>query len=238
MTQAARLERIDTDLWLVEGPVVSFYGFAYPTRSVIVRLPDGALWIWSPIPLDDALAEEVVRLGPVAHLVSPNKLHHLGLDDWHVAFPEARLWGPPATLRKRGDLPFAEPLGDTPPAAWQGIVEQVWVRGSPLLDEVEFFHRPSQTALVADLCQTFEATFLEQHWAPWQRVIARLWGITAGRGRAPLEIRLTTVRRRTARAAIRRLIDYAPQRVIMAHGSWQRRDGQAFLQRAFSWLGV
>ena len=34
------LEAVDTDLWLTEGPVVDFHGFPYPTRSIIVRLPD------------------------------------------------------------------------------------------------------------------------------------------------------------------------------------------------------
>ncbi len=37
------------DLWIAEGEIVNFYGFAYPTRSVILRLADGSLWVWSPI---------------------------------------------------------------------------------------------------------------------------------------------------------------------------------------------
>jgi hypothetical protein len=32
------LEVIGDSIWLVEGDVVDFYGFPYPTRSVIVRL--------------------------------------------------------------------------------------------------------------------------------------------------------------------------------------------------------
>jgi hypothetical protein len=37
------LERIDEALWLAEGETISFYGFAYPTRSVVVRLK-GSDW--------------------------------------------------------------------------------------------------------------------------------------------------------------------------------------------------
>ncbi len=33
-----RLEKLDESLWLADGETVSFYGFPYPTRSVIVRL--------------------------------------------------------------------------------------------------------------------------------------------------------------------------------------------------------
>ena len=70
---------VDDGLWLAEGEIVSFYGFPYSTRSVVVRLAEGHVWVWSPIRLTDGLRREVDRLGQVAHLVSPNKLHHLYL---------------------------------------------------------------------------------------------------------------------------------------------------------------
>ena len=46
------------------------------TRGV-VRLPDGRLFLHSPIAPSDDLAREVEALGPVAYLVAPNKFHHL-----------------------------------------------------------------------------------------------------------------------------------------------------------------
>jgi hypothetical protein len=45
------LERVHETLWVAEGKHVSFYGIPYPTRSVIVRLQNGDLWIWSPVKL-------------------------------------------------------------------------------------------------------------------------------------------------------------------------------------------
>ncbi|WP_246007462.1 DUF4336 domain-containing protein [Halomonas nitroreducens] len=108
------LHAVANDLWLVEGPLVDFHGFPYPTRSVIVRLPGGALWIWSPVHLTEGLRREVEALGTIAHLVSPNKLHHLSLSDWHAAYPDAKLWGLPSTLARRRDLAFAGVLGGTP----------------------------------------------------------------------------------------------------------------------------
>ena len=102
--------QVHEDLWLIEGEIVSFFGTPYPTRSVVVRLDNGDLWIWSPVKLTARLQTEVSRLGPVRHLVSPDKLHHLYLREWHAAFPEAWLWGPQSTVRKCSDLPFREPL--------------------------------------------------------------------------------------------------------------------------------
>ncbi len=43
------LEEFAPGLWVAEGPVVSFYGFPYPTRMALIRLSDGGLFVWSPI---------------------------------------------------------------------------------------------------------------------------------------------------------------------------------------------
>jgi hypothetical protein len=80
------LEQIRDALWVAEGEIVSFFGVPYPTRSAIVRLANGGLWVWSPVKLTADLRAEADRLGPVHHLVSPNKLHHLYLPEWQAAF--------------------------------------------------------------------------------------------------------------------------------------------------------
>ncbi|SDE98565.1 DUF4336 domain-containing protein [Rhodospira trueperi] len=230
------LEPIDRDIWMVDGSIVSFYGLPYPTRAVIVRLPDGGLWVWSPVALTDPLRAALQDRGPVTHLVSPNALHHLWLADWTAAWPQATLWGPQSLIRKRPDLTFAPALEDAPPPAWADIIDQVWLRASPLLDEIVFFHRPSRTALITDYSQAFTESFLEAHWKPWQRWLIRLARMTEGHGRAPLELRLTTLNRRRARDSIRRVLDWNPERVVRAHGTCPMRDGRADLERAFAWV--
>jgi len=179
------LEQIDDSLWLVEGGLVSFYGFPYPTRSVIARLASEELWVWSPVQLTAALREAVDALGVVRHLVSPNKIHHLFLKDWQVAYPEAQLWGPASTIRKRSDLAFREPLEDRPPAEWIWDIDQAWFTGSLFLDEVVFLHKPSRTVIVGDLIEAFSDEFLRQHWGGWKSFVARLDGITLAKPGAP-----------------------------------------------------
>jgi hypothetical protein len=88
------LRQIGPEIWLSDGPAVSFYGFAYPTHMVVIRLSDGNLIVWSPIPASAELREEIDRLGRVAHLVSPNYLHHLWLREWTICYPRARLYAP------------------------------------------------------------------------------------------------------------------------------------------------
>ena len=231
------MEKLAENIWIAEGDIVDFHGFPYPTRCVIVRLADDELWCWSPIALTPKLKSAIDRLGQPKHLVSPNKIHHLYLQDWKDAWPDAKLWGPASTISKRSDLTFEAPLEDEPPAAWQGAIDQIWFNGSPVMDEIVFFHRPSQTAILADLSENFSESFIRQYWKGWKRWIAKPWGITEGKGHAPLEWRLSFIRRRATRAARDRLFAWKPRRVIMAHGEIQFENGLAFLKRAFAWLG-
>jgi hypothetical protein len=231
------LEQVHDALWVAEGEIVSFFGFPYPTRSVIARLANRDLWVWSPIRLTSDLRNEVDGLGSVRHLISPNKLHHLYLKEWKAAYPEALLWGPQTTIKKRPDIKFQEALVDSPPVEWNADIDQAWFRGSRAMDEIVFLHRASATAIVADLIQTFSDHFLREHWG-WWRFLAHLDGITQDKARAPLEWRLSFINRAQARRARDKVLNWNCQRVIVAHGEWVRANGKAFLSDSFCWLGA
>jgi hypothetical protein len=231
------LEQTHDALWVAEGEIVSFFGAPYPTRAAIVRLKNGDLWVWSPVKLSAELRAEVDCLGPVRHLVSPNKLHHLYLAEWKAAFPEAQLWGPRSTIRKRPDLEFRGALEDDPPSEWLPDIDQAWFRGSFAMDEIVFLHRPSATAIVADLIQTFSDAFLRKHWG-WFGFLARLDGLTQDQACAPREWRLSFVNRAPARRARDKVLGWECQNLIVAHGERPDSIGKAFLTKSFRWLGV
>ena len=46
-------------------------------RMTVIRLPDGGLWIHSPVRFEPAHRAAVDALGPVRFLVAPNLMHHL-----------------------------------------------------------------------------------------------------------------------------------------------------------------
>jgi hypothetical protein len=231
------MEKLADDIWVAEGDIVDFHGFPYPTRCVLVRLASGALWCWSPIALTAELKAAIAEIGTPRHLVSPNKIHHLYLQDWLEAWPDARLWGPASTIKKRSDLAFEAPLENAPPVEWEGAMDQIWFNGSPVLDEIVFFHRSSKTAILCDLSENLSDAFIRAHWKGWKRWIAKPWGITEGKGYAPLEWRLSFLKRRTTRVARDRLIAWNPDRVIMAHGEIQHENGSDYLKQSFAWLG-
>lgn len=227
-----RVRSLGPDLHIVEGPTVSFYGAPYPTRMVVVRLPDGGLWVWSPVALDDAIQAWIDGLGPVAHLVSPNKIHHLSLGPWKEAYPSARLHASPGLSKRRPALAFDAELGDAPDPAWADVIEQCVFAGSVVLEEVVFFHRPTATLIVADLIENFGAETL----SGWFGGLARVAGIVAPDGMAPLDFRLSFIRRGRARASFERVVAWGPRNIVMAHGEIVIDGGVAALRHHFRWL--
>ena len=227
------LAEIDRGIWIADGRSVPFFGIPYPTRMSVVLLPDGGLWVWSPIALDERLEAAVNELGTVRHLVSPNKLHHLFLGDWARAWPAAKLHAPPGLARRRRDLRFAAELGDEPDPDWAGQIEQVIFHGSFAMAEVVFFHRASRTAIVCDLVQRFDPDTLHG----WRRAVMRLDGMVGPAGSTPREWRLSFWNRAAARRARRTVLDWDPRRVVIAHGEWVREGGREVLERALAWLG-
>jgi hypothetical protein len=227
------LEQFAPDLWIGEGPTVAFgLGFAYPTRMAVIRLGNGDLFVWSPTALTPARRAAVDALGPVRHIVSPNKLHHLFMGDWRSAYPGARFYASPGLARKRPDLIFDAGLGDRPDPAWAQDLDQVIVHGSFALTEVVFFHRSSGTALFTDLIQNFPPDWF----AGWRGTLARLDGIVAPHPGAPREWRATFTDRKARRAAAARIFAWRIERVVIAHGMLVPVNGEAFVRQALAWL--
>jgi hypothetical protein len=95
-------ERSD-GVWIAEAPL-RFYGIPFGTRMTFLRLGDGALLLHSPISLSPGLRSELDLLGPVKHIVSPNKLHHLFLGSAMATYPNAKLHVPPGLAEKRPEF--------------------------------------------------------------------------------------------------------------------------------------
>ena len=228
------LQPFGEEIWLADGSITVVAGFHYPTRMVVIRLPGGALFVWSPIQLSDDLRAAVDALGEVRHLIAPNSLHHLFLTDWRRAYPAAKLHATLGLRQKRKDLDFDDDLEDKPAAQWAGEIDQVLMRGNLITTEVVFFHHRSGTAIFTDLIQHFGPTWF----SGWRAVVARLDLMTAAEPEVPRKFRNAFVDRRAARAALRRVLAWPTRGVVMAHAPPVEADGQAFIDRAFRWLSA
>jgi hypothetical protein len=226
------LKQFGEQIWIADGTETDVVGFRYPTRMVVVRLGDGGLFLWSPVSYTEALGAEVSALGEVRHLVAPNSLHHLFLSAWRQAFPQARLHAAPGLRPRRTDLVFDADLDDEPPPDWAQDIDQVLVRGNRITAEVVFFHRPSATVIFTDLIQHFRSGWF----SGWRAVVARLDLMIADEPSVPRKFRAAFTDRRAARTAVRRILAWPSERVLMAHGAPVERDGRALIRRAFRWL--
>jgi len=226
------LEPFGPDLYLADGPIVSFYGFAYPTRMAVARLPSGKAWVWSPVALTHELTEAVEAIGPVGYIVSPNKLHHLFLPEWRNRWPDARLYAPPGLARRKRQLHFDAELGDRPDDGWMGDIDQAVFRGSFFMEEVVFFHRPSRTAIFGDLIQRFPDAAVEG----WQGLMMRLAGVVGQHGSTPCDWRLSFLSRKAARAARGTVLAWQPERLLIAHGQCAASGASEIIAAALSWI--
>lgn len=69
------LEKLEHNLWCVEGPVPGLPGAK--RRIAIVRRDDGALLFYGALPVDDATLAAIHELGTPRHLVVPHGWHRI-----------------------------------------------------------------------------------------------------------------------------------------------------------------
>jgi hypothetical protein len=226
------LKEFGHEIWIADGPHVSVAGFHYPTRMAVIRLADGGVFVWSPIELTDSLRAEVDAIGQVRHIIAPNSLHHLFLQEWKRACPGARVHAAPGSRNKRKDIVFDADLGDAPGRDWATDIDQVMMRGCLITTEVVFFHVKSGTVLFTDLIQQFPA----DAFSGWRATVAKLDLMAEPEPAVPRKFRVAFANRRVARAALGRILAWPAEKVLMAHGTPVETDAPAFLRRAFGWL--
>ncbi len=226
------LKPFGRDIWIVDGGEAAVAGFRYPTRMAVIRLSDGGLFIWSPIALTPSLRTDVDTLGPVRHIVAPNSLHHLFIQDWKRGYPEAKLHAAPGLRKKRADIPFDAELADAPAREWAGQIDQVLMKGNLITTEAVFFHATSGTVLFTDLIQQIPAELF----SGWRALVARLDLMVGDEPSVPRKFRFAFVDRRVARLALEKIFAWPAERILMAHGTPIEKDAPAYLRRAFGWL--
>jgi hypothetical protein len=73
--------------------------------------------------------------------------------------------------------------------------------------------------------------------SPFIRFLTWAGGVQNPNGSTPRDLRATFTKRRPEFiAAVRQMIEWDPERIIIAQGRWYDCDGKAELSRAFRWL--
>lgn len=207
------LTQLADEIWWTEHAVPMAPGVRLDSRMTVVRLRSGELWLHSPVPIDEELADELAELGPVRHLVAPNLLHHLYMADAKARYPEATAWGAEGLGAKEPDVPLDRELGPEAPASWPDEIGLDRIEGAPKLGELVFFHEASRTLILTDML----FHILEpESWG--LRAVLYLAG-THGRLACSRLVKKLVTDRGAFEASIQRVLERWPlERALMAHG--------------------
>jgi hypothetical protein len=206
-------------LWQVEHDLFQAAGLVhFRCRMTVAELDQGGLLLCAPVPIDDALADELARLGEARVLFAPNLFHHLHLADAQRRYPEAELIAISALASKRPELRFDHLLGpdDVLPPALAASFDSEVLRGMPKVQERVLLHRATRTVIATDLlfnlcepchCQTRSTRLLFRLMGAYGRPAqSRLW-------------RSMIKDRETHGASLRRLLAWEFERLVPAHGA-------------------
>jgi hypothetical protein len=200
----------------------------------VIRLDGGGLFIHSPTRLTADLKTAICAIGAPRWIIAPNRIHYWWIPEWKAAFADAEVYLAPRVKKQAGSriaFPFS-PLDRDHGYPWDGDIRTIPITGS-YMTEVDFFHRPTRTLIVADLIENFEPGKNGM----LTRFLAWIGGCLDPHGAMPRDLRLTFSKQKAQfRKAIEAMISCNPERIILAHGRWYETDGTNQLKRAFRWL--
>ncbi len=225
------LEPLAPDLWTLAQPL-EFMKTQVGTRTTVVRLPDGKLWIHSPGPQLPGVYHELKALGDVAYLIAPNPLHHMFLPRALQMFPDAVIYAPRAVQKKHPRLPMAlfQP-GKASPWPWLEHVGALPLQGLRI-EEWVFFHKASQTLMLTDLLFNMQA----EDWPT--RLMLHAEGVYNKLGCTRLVAHVLLNNRTALRKSCERILTWDFARMLMCHGTPVDNDARAKFVEAMAFTGI
>ena len=230
------LKSISENLWIVDGPIINFYGMPFTTRMVVIRMANNDLWIHSPINLTSTLKQELDKLGNVKYLISPNKIHYWYIQDFQKAYPEAITFASDG-VQKRSQragqsIRWDRELKDIERDYFPDL-EILPMSGNRFMTEYTFFHIPSKSWIVTDIIENFEPNKIN----PFFRALAYIGGALHPNGGTTRDQRtLFLGNHQLLNKSIDRIKSFSPDRIIMAHGKILDQDIASELNRIFAWV--
>ena len=226
------LNKVDKNIWNIEGDEVKMFMIPFQTRMTVIRLSGGKLWLHSPIALNNERLNIVKQLGDVSYIVAPNIFHYLYIRDWLKQFPSAKLWGAKGLSEKRPDLSFSGTLKESPEPGWVKEIDQLYFQGSKVLSEVVFLHKQSKTVIMTDLIQNHDRNKEVFFW----KIVKNFIGVLSPNGGVPRDLKMTICDKKAARKSLSKLLSWEFDRLIIGHGLCMESRAKEYVSSCFKWL--
>ena len=179
----------------------------FPAHMHLLETAEG-LVLWSPIHIDETMAERIAELGPVHALVAPNLHHHKFLAEVRALYPDAKLVLPAGMDERKAGAADA-----TLPTVLSKDLELIALAGAPSMEETVAFHVPSRTLVLTDLLFNVRRADSFMQWLVFRWVSGTLGKAAVSR------LWRRFVRDREAFAtSIEALLDWPFERIVVAHG--------------------
>ncbi|KAH0208608.1 hypothetical protein KCU86_g7949, partial [Aureobasidium melanogenum] len=95
------IRNVTPDVVTLSLPFARFGQINIGGRGTLVRLQNGSVAVFSPVALTNDVQSQINKMGAVKYICANDAEHHIFMDDWHKAFPDAKLIGPDALKEKR-----------------------------------------------------------------------------------------------------------------------------------------
>ncbi len=227
------LREIDRNIWVAEQPL-RYLGLSIGTRMTVIRLAHRELAVISPIQASDTIVSQLGELGMVQHIIAPNLYHYSFISKFKALYPNAIVWAVPGLQAKKPDLPISKIIERGTLGSWDGLeyiffdgFRTLGLSGFDSFNECVFFHSESRTLILTDAAVHFDKSF-----PALTQFASRVLGGHKKLSPTLLE-RVATTEKERVREAVKKMLDWDFERVIMAHGSVIEQDGKEKFQQGY-----
>ena len=141
------MRKIDTNIWVHEMEF-KLFGAEFGRRMTVLLLENGTLLLHSPGEITEELVKEIIKIGDVSYIVTPNNFHGMFAEDWISQFPEAVYY-----TAKEDDLEKGKgtALSELISVVSEEEIKLIKIEGAPKVNEYAILHRASGTLILTDI---------------------------------------------------------------------------------------
>ncbi len=221
------MKQLDTNLWIADQDL-KILSTNFGCRMTVIKTSEG-LVVYSPIRMTESIKTAVEKLGPVTYLIAPNPFHHLFLDAWISAYPQANLIGPQALVKKRPKLQFNQFFESQTRLTLPKELSYTILVGRKDQRELILFDQSSASLLVADMIFNLKA----QRW--WDKILFAPLGVKNKAGTSTFFRFFYPVSAQII-AAKKDILSWPFKRIIVTHGSNIEHNARPTMEQALTWI--